>query len=175
MLHLVLYLSLDMPPRTVFSIHSSQRCFNYTIKITDEIILSYSEDITFIDINEGDIDSAMDIKEIDPVSETETPKPTKKELKILKHYFPDLISTLTDIDNLLPHCVKEEIIDFQEISNISAEKLSSSHKVKKLLEHVSGPLKSGNCRGFYDLLKIMKSEGKPPTKDLANKMEKSLN
>lgn len=127
----------------------------------------------FLDINEGDTDTAMVIKEIDPVSETETPRQTKKELKTLKKYYPDLIHTLTDIDSLLPHCVKESIISFQENDNTLAEK-SPSNKVKKVLEHVSGPLESGSSRGFYDLLKIMKSEGKPPTKDLANKMEKSL-
>ena len=129
--------------------------------------------ILFLDINEGDTDTAMVIKEIDPVSETEPPRPIKKELETLRKYYPDLIHTLTDIDSLLPHCVKENIISFQENDNILAEKISS-RKVIKLLEHVSGPLESGSSGGFYDLLKIMKSEGKAPTKDLANKMEKSL-
>ena len=115
----------------------------------------------------------MDIKEIDPVSETETPRPFKKELEILQKHYPDLIHTLTDIKSLLPHCVKKRIISFDENQDISAV-TASSDKVTKLLEHVSGPLESGNSRGFYDLLTIMKSEGKPPTKDLANKMEKDL-
>ena len=127
-----------------------------------------------IDINEGDTDTAMDIKEIVPVSETETPRRTTKELEVLRKYYPDLIHTLTDINSLLPYCVKENIISFQESDNIFAEKISS-HKVIKLLEHVSGPLESGSSGGFYDLLKIMKSEGKAPTKDLANRMEKICN
>ena len=80
---------------------------------------------------------------------------------------------LTEIDSLLPHFVKKEIINFKEERLILTERIAEN-KVKGLLSYISGPLESGNSDGFYELLLIMKSEGKPPTVKLANDMEKSL-
>jgi len=98
-----------------------------------------------------------------------------KENSILTNNYTKLISTLTDIDNLLSHCVQSGIITFAEEQSILALNKTTVDKVKSLLAHISGPLKGGDAKGFYKLLDILKSEGKQPTKDLALDMEKSLN
>ena len=99
---------------------------------------------------------------------------SNKEWKILKGNYSDLISTITEIDKLLPHFVQNNVIGYPEEEEILAEK-NQQNKVTKLLRHISGPLEVGNTTGFYKLLKIMKSKGNQSTQDLAHDMEKSLN
>lgn len=108
---------------------------------------------------------------VEPESETATIH--CKEYEILTKNYTKLISTLTDIDNLLSHCVENRIIEFREEDTLASKGLSD--KIKSLLLHISGPLEAGDSKRFYKLLDIMKSKGKQPTKDLALIMEKSLN
>ena len=109
----------------------------------------------------------------EPLPETEIPRCTK-ELDILNSYYPTLVDTITDIDSLLPHCVKAGIINFREEKNIAAEK-NSPNKVQILIrDHISGPLYSGSSKGFYSLLEIMKSKGNLATTDLAKEMTELL-
>ena len=112
----------------------------------------------------------LEVDVTEPISETSS---FNKELDVLKEYYPKLISTITDIDNLLAYCVQEKIIGFSEEGQIRHIQ-GQPDKVKSLLEHISGPLEGGNDRGFYKFLDIMKSEGKQATKDLALSMEQSL-
>ena len=96
-----------------------------------------------------------------------------RELDVLKKNYPKLISTLTDVDNLLAYCVQEKIIAFPEVDQIRYTK-GQPDKVKSLLKHIYDPLEGGNGYGFYKFLDVMKSEGKQATKDLAHSMERSL-
>ena len=93
------------------------------------------------------------------------------DIEIFTKHYAILCSTLTDVDNLLPYFVQENIIstsDLEEINILAATR----KKVEKLLSHISGPLTAGNTKGFYSMLTIMKEHGSQSTKDLAIRMSK---
>ena len=102
------------------------------------------------------------------------PETVNKECDTLTKYYTKLTCTLTDIDSLLGFFVEGKVIGFQEERAILNHNKTSSEKVKELISHIEGPLQSGNTKGFYELLDIMKSKGVQSTKDLADDMEKNL-
>ena len=114
----------------------------------------------------------VNVTEPESVTEYESETLASKECEVFRKNYPTLISTLTDIDNLLPHFVGKNIIGFQE--DVSTNK-APTEKIKRLLQHISGPLEGGNHKGFYTLLDIMESKGIQATKDLAENMKKQLN
>ena len=83
----------------------------------------------------------------------------------IKHY-ASLCNTLTDVDNLLPYFVQENIITANDMQQFNAI-TSKPQKVQRLLSHISGPLQAGDTKGFYTMLTIMKEHGVQGTKDLA--------
>ena len=94
-----------------------------------------------------------------------------KEEQIYNRHYPKLCSILTDVDKLLPHFVQENVIDTDDVEEINVTVPSTKrHKVQKLLTYISSPLKGGNTRGFYTMLKIMKEHGNPDTQQLAKQI-----
>ena len=94
------------------------------------------------------------------------------EMKIFTENYAKLCDTLTDIDSLLKYFVQADIIKGEQELEISNSK-TTSEKVKKLLIHISGPLKSGNSDNFYTMLDIMKKQGAHATKELASFLKES--
>ena len=96
-----------------------------------------------------------------------------KERDIFTKQYASLCNTLTDINNLLPYFVQDEVIsisDREEINTIT----KTCEKVEKLLLHISGPLIAGDATGFHKMLTIMEEYGIQSTKDLAVKMSSEL-
>ena len=88
-------------------------------------------------------------------------------MKVFKDHYASLCNRIINIDELLKYFVLEKIISSetqQEIYNCT----SLFQKNSKLLLHVSGPLEVGDSKGFYTLLKIMKSHGVDDTQRLAD-------
>jgi len=101
---------------------------------------------------------------------TEAPmaKLQTKEQQVFIGHYSKLCDTITDIDSLLPHSVQQNIIPVDDLEDTSS--LTRLGKVKKLLSHISGPLKANNAAGFYALLSIMEEHGTLATRELASKM-----
>ena len=95
------------------------------------------------------------------------------EKDIFTKHYASLCSTLTDVNNLLPHFVQEKIITIKDEEEIDIIK-TTPIKVKKLLSHISGPLESGDAEGFHVMLAIMKEHGSKSTKGLAVKMSREV-
>ena len=95
------------------------------------------------------------------------------EKDIFTRHYASLCNTLTDVDNLLPYFVQENIICNSDVESIDAT-TTTSHKVRKLLSHISGPLTAGDTKGFHTMLTIMKEHGNQSTKDLAVKMSSEV-
>ena len=79
------------------------------------------------------------------------------------------LSTMTDIDNLLKYFVTENVINVKERVIIANSR--TSEKARLLLEHISGPLQSGNSKPFRIMLDIMEKHGNKTTKRLAISMK----
>ena len=95
------------------------------------------------------------------------------EEEIFTKHYASLCNTLTDVNTLLPHFVAKEIITIKDEGEIDVIE-TTPNKVKKLLSHISGPLESGNAKGFHTMLAIMKKHGNQSTKDLAAEMSSEL-
>ena len=95
------------------------------------------------------------------------------ELEIFTRHYSSLCTTLTDVENLLPIFVQENIIKPDDLEEINAI-VTTSKKVRKLLSHISGPLQAGDAKGFRTMLTIMKNHGNQSTKDLAGKMNSEM-
>ena len=94
---------------------------------------------------------------------------------LLNNHYAKLCDTLTDIDNLLPHFVEEEVITINDVDEINAIVPSTKKlKVQKLMTHISGPLLAGNTEMFYTMLRIMEDYGHQATQQLANQIRRSL-
>ena len=96
-----------------------------------------------------------------------------KELTVLTKHYSKLCKTLSDIDNLLPHFVEDNIISINEVEEINAI-IQSTKKVQKLMKHISGPLEAGNTKVFRIMLRIMEEHGHLATQQLADQMRRSL-
>ena len=96
-----------------------------------------------------------------------------KEYEALTDNYAKLCNTLTDIKNLLHYFVQEKIIKPEDEDGINILP-TTQEKVKKLLKHVAGPLKAGDSKGFYTMLKIMENRGVQATKDLAESLKAEL-
>ena len=92
-----------------------------------------------------------------------------KDKEVFTAHYAKLCSTLTDIENLLKYFVEENVISVEDQSEINS-KVKPSNKVSKLLQHISGPLESGDSKPLYTLLSIMEKHGNRATKDLANSL-----
>ena len=100
---------------------------------------------------------------------------TSTELNVFNKNCSKLCDTLTDIENLLPHFVDENVIKFGDLEEINAVVPSTKkHKVQKLMVHISGPLEAGNTEVFYIMLRIMEEHGHLATQQLAEEMRTSL-
>ena len=93
--------------------------------------------------------------------------------EVLSTHYSKLCNTLTDIENLLPHFVDEDIIKFQDLEEINAI-VPSTKKVQRLMVHISGPLRAGNTEVFYIMLRIMEEYGHLATQQLADQIRRSL-
>ena len=93
--------------------------------------------------------------------------------EIFTRHYASLCSTLTDVDDLLPHFVQDSIISTNDVQEINAI-TTKPKKVEKLLLHISGPLTAGDTKGFHTMLTIMKAHGSQSTHDLAIKMSSSV-
>jgi len=89
-----------------------------------------------------------------------------QEYNIFMQHYAMLCSTLTDINNLLPHFVTENIISLKDIDDNDW----TSKKIKRLLMYIEGPLRTGNTHGFYTMLGVMEHYGTWATQELATKM-----
>ena len=97
------------------------------------------------------------------------------ELNVFSRHYSMLCDTLTDINNLLPHFVKENVIDIDTLEEINAAiPATTKFKVQKLMMHISGPLTAGYTKVFYIMLSIMEEYGHQATQQLANQIRKSL-
>ena len=92
--------------------------------------------------------------------------PQCKEEDIFISHYSSLCNTLSDVNNLLPYFVQENIISTSDVEEINAI-AATSKKVEKLLEKISGPLRAGDAKGFHIMLTIMREHGTQSTKDLA--------
>jgi len=88
------------------------------------------------------------------------------ELEIFRKHYAMIFDSLIDVNTLLPYFVAHNIISPDDID----EKYVKSQKVRKLLLHISGPLREGRTHGFYTLLKIMEQHGTQATRKLATIM-----
>ena len=97
------------------------------------------------------------------------------EERIFTKHYSKLCSTLTDIDNLLPHFVEEEVITTNDLEEINTTIPSTKKlKVQKLMTHISGPLTAGNTKVFCTMLRIMEDYGHQATQQLADQIRRSL-
>ena len=88
------------------------------------------------------------------------------EYKVFQNNFSKFVSRITDADILLPHCVEMGLLHHSHLEFMEKEP-TKQRMNKQLLPHISGPLESGYCRGFYDLLAIMETYGNRSTRDFA--------
>ena len=95
------------------------------------------------------------------------------ENEIFTKHYASLCSTLTDINELLPFFVQENVITAlaqEEISTITI----TEEKVKKLLSHISASLTAGDATGFQKMLTVMKYHGIQDTKYLAMQINSEI-
>ena len=92
---------------------------------------------------------------------------------IFTEHYSALCDTLTDIDDLLRHFVREKVINPGNLEKINAI-VAKPKKVEELLSHIYGPLNAGDAKGFCKMLTIMEEYGSQSTKDLAVKMKSEL-
>ena len=78
------------------------------------------------------------------------------EQNVFTKHYAKLCDTLTDIENLLPHFVEENVIKIEDLEEMNAVVPSMKKlKVQKLMTHISGPLRAGNTDVFYIMLRNM--------------------
>ena len=95
------------------------------------------------------------------------------EKDIFTKHYASLCSTLTDVNNLLPYFVQENIISTNDLEEFNA--ITTTHnKIEKLLLRISGPLTAGDAEGFHALLTIMKNYGDQSTKGLAKRINREV-
>ena len=81
----------------------------------------------------------------------------------------NLCNTLIDVQDLLPYFVAEDMITEDEACNVKSPG-TLSEKVQALLVHITGPLKVGDTKPFYAMLKIMEQHGSPTTQQFGNRL-----
>ena len=96
-----------------------------------------------------------------------------KEHELFVAHYPELCKTLTDVDNLLPHFVKVQTISVNNHQEINA-KVTLEQKAEALMRYISGPLETGNTKGFYTMLKIMEEHGNQTTQKLAEQIRNKI-
>ena len=94
-----------------------------------------------------------------------------KEESAFESYYSELYG-LTDIDNLLPHLVEENVITESNLNEMKS--LTSYVKMNRLLSQISGRLKTGNAKGFYAMLTIMRNHGTETTRNLSSAITSTL-
>ena len=94
--------------------------------------------------------------------------PTEKE--IFTRNYSKFCDILKNEDGLLSNLVDKGIIKFDDMDEIRNK--PAKEKGGNLLKHISGPLEAGFTDGFYQLIEIMETHGKPDTQKLARKIRK---
>ena len=92
------------------------------------------------------------------------------ELAVFRENYASLCNTITDINQLLKYFVTENIINMGQEEEIKTSCATNSDKVSTLLLHISRPLESGDSKGFYTMLQIMKTYGIDATQCLADQI-----
>ena len=92
------------------------------------------------------------------------------ESEIFTKNYSNFCDILKNEDSLLPKLVDKSIISFDDIDEIKSK--PAGEKGPTLLKHISGPLKAGHTTGFYGLLGVMETNGKPDTQKFARKIKK---
>ena len=87
-----------------------------------------------------------------------------REESAFKSHYSELYR-LTDVDDLLPHFVEENIVSESNLDETKS--LTSFVKMNRLLSQISGRLKTGNTKSFYAMLSIMKKHGSETTRNLS--------
>lgn len=83
------------------------------------------------------------------------------------------LSKTVNINELLSHFSREEIIDDNEYELIQNLK-ESSEKMSVLLRIISQHLNAGNYEAYHTMLMIMEKYGNSQTRDLSVKIKRSL-
>ena len=89
------------------------------------------------------------------------------ELGVLKENYASLCNTMTDVHELLKYFVEEKIITLDQQEEIKSC-VTRTERNSKLLLNIAGPLQAGDSKGFYTMLKIMKTYGIDATQHLAD-------
>ena len=97
-----------------------------------------------------------------------------KEYEVLIKYYKELCTTIRDANDIAPYCVAKRIISPQAYLEMHDIK-NQCYQVVMLLGHITGPVKAGSPKGFYDLLDIMELHGLQATQQLAAEIKRSLN
>ena len=93
-----------------------------------------------------------------------------KEESVLETHYSELYA-LSDIGDLLPHFVEENIIGEGNLNEMKSR--TSYVNINRLLSLVSRRLKSGNKKDFYAMLNIMKKHGTETTRGLSSTILKT--
>ena len=94
-----------------------------------------------------------------------------REESAFENHYSELYG-LTDVDNLLPHFVEENIISESNLDETKS--FPSGAKMNMLLLQISDRLKTGNTKSFYAMLFIMKKHGSETTRNLSNAIMSTL-
>ena len=92
------------------------------------------------------------------------------EREIFTKNYSNFCGILKNEDSLLPNLVDKHIITFDDIDEVKSK--PAGEKGPTLLKHISGPLEAGHTDGFYGLLEIMETHGKPDTQKFARGIRK---
>ena len=90
------------------------------------------------------------------------------EKKIFTQNFSSFCDILKHEDGLLSKMVDKKLITLDDRDEIIAK--PAVEKGPTLLRNISGPLEANHTQGFYVLLDIMKTHGKPDTQTFATKI-----
>ena len=87
------------------------------------------------------------------------------EKEVFRGNYARFCDILKHEDSLHTHLVEKDIISPDDLDVIRSKR--AAERGPTLLRHISGPLDAGHTHGFYGLLEIMRSHGKPDTQEFA--------
>ena len=89
------------------------------------------------------------------------------EREVFTKNYSSFCNILKHEDGLFPKLVNEHIISFDDMDEVKSQPVGERGR-----KHISGPLTAGHTHGFYGLLEIMQTDGKPDTQRFARKIKK---
>jgi len=92
------------------------------------------------------------------------------EREVFTKNYSTFCNIIKNEDGLFPKLVDEHIISFDDIAEVKSKPIGE--RGHTLLQHISSPLTAGHTHGFYELLEIMETNGKPDTQNFAKKIKK---